>query len=77
MKQNKTERQISKDMKTRLNRGWTYKRKQGKNKQEWIKASGNEYACAFQMYAYAHFKYTYTCMKHAHTYTPKTVTQKT
>jgi len=64
-------------MKTRLNRGWTYKRKQGRNKQEWIRVFRHEYACASQLYAYAYFKYTYTCMKHAHACTPKTLTQKT
>ena len=83
IKQDKTNRQILRDMKNwikqRLNR-W---KKARKNKKKWIRVFGHECACAYigyacvsQLYAYAHFEYAYACMKHAHTYTPETLTQK-
>ena len=34
------------------------------------------HACASQLYAYAYFEYLYACKKHAHAYTPETLTQK-
>jgi len=29
------------------------------------------YACISQLYAYVYFEYVYTCIEHAHTYTPR------
>ena len=31
-------------------------------------------ACVSQLYAYTHFEFAYICIKHAHAYTPKTLT---
>ena len=44
-------------------------RKQEKNKIKRIRVSGHEYACASQLYAYAHYEYAHMCMKHAYAYT--------
>ena len=40
-------------------------KKANKAKDEWIMVSGHEWACAYIRYAYAHFEFAYTCMKHA------------
>ena len=46
-------------------------KKAKENEEKWIRVFGHEYACASQLYAYAHFEYVYAFMKHAHTYMPR------